>query len=321
MNLTVPKKITTSDIVSNSATNLETIWSGATTYSVGSRIYKNNFIYESAKNSNTGKDPELFSGGVVINQDWLEAGFTAVADPYWLIVSMINPLLKFDSYLTTQSITAGVGVVIDDVTFTKEYCNALYMLTMNASSVNVYVADSTGAVMKHIYVDMYSSTDLVLDEYEWCWKGVNDPVSDVYIDLGITTASDDTIRVVSTGTNTVGVGKIVVGFAEKLGNTEWGYTNGTIDYSKITTDDFGETSRRQGKYIKTIQANCRIDQQAADQICLTLSRLGATDCVWDFNNEESQYSHLINFGLLKEWKNSGTSYNDSKISMTINASI
>jgi len=321
MRLTIPEKISSSDIISNTATNTVAAYNSGTTYSVGNICYEGDYVYESAKNSNTGKTPHLYAGGVVVNSDWLEEGYTAIADPYWINMRKINPLAMFDSYLYTQTTKTGAGSVSIYLKYSKANCNGIYFLNIDATSVNIVLKDSIAIELKSISVDLFYNLDLTLDEYDWCWSPVPSQLSDIYIDFGIPLSATDTVEITATGTSNVAIGKIVTGYAHEMGVTQWGYTTGILDYSKTTPDDYGEASLREGRYAKTIQAVCVINIADIDPIWSKLVAVRAKNIIVDFNPTGTNYSHLIHFGLAKECKQSAISYNDTKLSLTINGAI
>ena len=319
MRLTVPEKILSTDIISNTATNTVTAYSSGTTYAIGNICYEGDYVYESAKNSNTGKTPHTNAGGIVINSDWLDDGFTAVADPYWINMRTINTLAMFDGYLYTQTEKTGVDSVSIDVTYSKANCNGAYLLNMDANAVTITIKDVATTLLNSITVDL--SQDLVLDEYDWCFSLIPEPLSDVYVDYGVTTNSTDTVEIVFSNTTSVAVGKIATGYAQEMGSTQWGYTTEILDYSKNTPDDYGEVSLREGKWAKGIRATCAINIADVDPIWTVLTNVRAENVVVDFNPIDTSYAHLINYGLAKELKQTSAGYGDTKISMFIQGAI
>jgi hypothetical protein len=319
MKLTIPEQILTSDIISSSATNTVSAYASGTTYGIGALVFEGDYVYESAKSANVGKTPHLFAGGLVVNIDWIADGFTAIADPSWINMRKINPLLMFDSYLYTQTTKTGVGAVTLDVKYSKGNCTGVYLLNIDATSVTIVIKDSVGILLKTITTNLI--TDICLDEYDWCWSPIPDPVSDIYIDYNLVTSANDTVQIIFNSTTSVAVGKIVTGYAQQMGNTQWGYDNGILDFSKKVTDDYGSTFLQQGKYAKTIKATCIIGIADADAIWSRLVKVRAQNIVVDFNESGTTYSHLINYGLVQECRQSAVGFNDTKISMTINGSI
>ena len=100
---------------------------------------------------------------------------------------------------------------------------------------------------------------------------------------------------------TVRIGKIVVGGMRTIGATQWNIKLSTIDYSKNITDDFGKTFRSVGKYAPQIEGTARaVSREDIDGIMTTFRDARATDCVWDFNENNFDLSALIVYGLLAE---------------------
>lgn len=100
---------------------------------------------------------------------------------------------------------------------------------------------------------------------------------------------------------TVRIGKIVAGSMRTIGATQWNIKLSTIDYSKNITDDFGKTFRSVGKYAPQIEGTARaVSREDIDGIMTTFRDARATDCVWDFNENNFDLSALIVYGLLAE---------------------
>lgn len=194
MKCLIPEKIDEADLISCSVPIDETEYNAGTTYNMLERCRVGLFIYEAAKDGLTGVDPETNAGGVSINKDWLAAGFTAVDDPSWLVVGMVNRWRQFDSYVSTMTEDEGM---IEEV-FLKPYVDTLYFLNIYASYLLVQVLSSTGAVLWEGAVNL-QARDVVLDEWEFCWKPIPEPVSEVKVELGLMTGATDQIRVVAYG--------------------------------------------------------------------------------------------------------------------------
>ncbi len=308
MKVMLPIDVSIGDIVSTNVTITETLWLVGSTYAIGEQVYKGIFVYESAIGSNIGNNPELTSGGVSINNDWLNAGFTPIASPKWLIVGMINKMRMFDGYVSTYtSKTTSI-----DVTIQKPYIGTMYLLGMEASSILVQVLNSTGGVL-------WQSTtlpivDLISDYYDWFFSNPPAPRQAIRIELGLTTGATDKLRLYVTGSGTVKVGKVCVGSSIALGTIQWGVNDTILDWSKVITDDFGQSFLKQGRYVPEINATAQMLSIAeSDLACTVLNELRATGIVCDLNENELDYPSLITYCVLSERTRSLNAYGDTTI--------
>ena len=104
-------------------------------------------------------------------------------------------------------------------------------------------------------------------------------------------------------TGTVRIGKIVAGRMQDVGTTQWALEDGFIDFSVNTTDQFGETYRKEGRFAPEMKAISEMSMAQKDAVKDFFIKVRATDCVWDFNESNlSTYTSLIVFGLCKESK-------------------
>ena len=193
MKCLIPEKINEVDLISSSVPIDETEYDAGTTYNMGERCRVGLFIYEAGKDNLVGIDPETNAGGVSISKDWT-AEYEAVEDPDWLVVGMVNRWRQFDSYVSTVTEAEGM---IEEV-FVKPYVDTLYFLNIYASYLLVQVLSATDTVLWEGGVDLRKS-DAVLDEWEYCWKPIPEPVSEVKVEFGLMTGATDKIRVMGYG--------------------------------------------------------------------------------------------------------------------------
>ena len=184
----IPTTITESDLVSTSVSITETAWSGAESCDTGDRRYKGRYLYEAAKD-NVSSDPETHAGGVSVNKDWL-LEFSAVEEPDWLVVGMINRWKLFDSYVTTYTEDEDVVTVV----FYAPYTETLYFLGMYASALAIQILNAGDEVIWSTVVDLMA-TDDPADEWEWCWTQIPEPKSEFGVRLGLITSETDKIKI------------------------------------------------------------------------------------------------------------------------------
>ena len=188
----IPYTIGEAEVESISTAITETPYSSSETVNKGDRRYVGRYLYEAAKNG-INSDPETNAGGVSISKDWT-AEYEAVEDPDWLVVGMINKWRCLDSYVTTVT---EVDEMIE-VVLLKPYVDSLYFLNVFASALHVQVLSASDTVLWSKILDLRGN-DEVLDEWEWCWKPIPAPASDVKVDFGFITGAADKIRIVGYG--------------------------------------------------------------------------------------------------------------------------
>lgn len=317
MNILVPETITySSDVLQNTATNTKSLWASGTTYAKDAQVYKGDFVYQSAKASNTNHDPLTTSGGISINVDWINAGGVAIEDPWWFVVGMINPKSIFDSYITTATTATSPYVI----TVAKPECDSVSILNCYAASVTCQVYDGDDTLLTETTKDLYEFTDFPNDEWEWCFSPIPDPLKNFVLDLSVVTTTDDYIKLTFESPESITVGKIVYGFQKNIGKSQYGLQNDILDYSKITTDDFGERYRKEGRYAKNIKCTLQFAIDYLDQISQLLDSIRATDCVFNFN-ENTSFSSAIVYGLATERKQTVVACGDYQLSFNIDGSI
>ena len=308
MKVMLPVTISLADIVSTNVAITETLWLVGTTYTLGAQVYKGVFIYESAVAGNVGNNPELTAGGTTINQDWLNQGFIPIATPKWLVVGMINKMRMFDGYVSTYtSKTTSI-----DVTIQKPYIGTVYLLGLDCSSVIIQILDSVGTIL-------WTSTtlpvvDLVSDYYDWFFSRPPAPRAAIRVELGLITGATDKIRILVSGSGTVKVGKVCAGSTIEFGAVQWGVDDGILDWSKVITDDFGETFLSQGRYVPEINANAQMLSIAeSDSACAILNEFRATGIVVDLNENETDYASMITYCVFSERRRTLKGPNDTSM--------
>ena len=306
MKCMIPEEITEVDLLSCSVAIDETVYDPGTTYNTGDRCRVGLFVYEAAKDGLTGADPGTNAGGNPVNKDWLAAGYTAVDDPSWLVVGMVNRWKQFDSYVSTQTVAEGIVEQI----IKKLYVDTLYFLNIYGSYLIIQILSGDDIVLWETEINLRAN-DVVYDEWEMYWKPIPEPIPVVKVELGMTTGATDKIRMAVYGayhkvpeaSGEVRIGKVVAGMMIELGKTQWKFEDGFIDYSVNTTDQFGESYRKEGRYAPVIKAYTDMPLSEKDAVKNFLIGVRAKDCVWDYNESPllTLTSHIV-FGLCQECK-------------------
>ena len=114
-------------------------------------------------------------------------------------------------------------------------------------------------------------------------KGVAGGEGNVVTFLDLTVGSGATITVTvsaAAGVPLASVGTLIFGTLEPFGVTETAPQIGITDYSKKTTDDFGNTTAVERAYGKRMVAKCMIATSALDNVVRRMASLRAIPTLW-----------------------------------------
>ena len=283
MKLIVPKDI---QLVSTNVAEDTTypVWDSSATYNKGDRVRVENLgsmgvtkIFESIIDSNTGNYPPD-------NPDkWQDLGVT-------------NKWAMFDQYVNTQTVNTGSI----DVTVTVQKCNYLSLLEVEANNLTVEIIDpDTSEVL------WSTSMSLRLDNSaSWSDYFFGDFIyqRSVILEIPIYNLNVNVHVVLETSSDAEAkCGFLICGRSQKLGCTLFGLHVGILDYSRKETDEFGRTYLKQGKWAKRAEFDVEIENDKIDYVQRLLASVRATPCVWEVNNETTNYESLIIYGFYKDF--------------------
>jgi hypothetical protein len=100
----------------------------------------------------------------------------------------------------------------------------------------------------------------------------------------------------------LGCGSVIVGQGKYLGLTQYGIDFGIKDYSKKTTNEWGDTYLVQRSFAKMTRASLEVDDGQLAGVYRALANLRATPCVFNFNNyEDTQDETYISYGFYTDF--------------------
>lgn len=268
-----PITVTDAILTSNVAEDDGPTYSAAATYALGQTVIEDHLAYESLIASNTGNP------------------LTDAAK--WLALGATNRWRMFDQSigsLTEKSgamdVTVAVGGRVD----------GLALFGLAAEQVQVVI---TSADLGEIYNQTHSlRSDSGIDSwYEYFSEEVF-----YFTEMGLTdlplTSNVDVRVVISSATGSVAVGTMVVGQSRSLGATVYGARCGIIDYSRKTTDAFGNTSLVERTFAKRVSFKVSVESGAADAVYTLLAQYRATPVVWVGADD---YSMTLIYGWARDW--------------------
>lgn len=119
----------------------------------------------------------------------------------------------------------------------------------------------------------------------------------VYITELSSAGGEMTLTMTTNSLGFVRIAEILIGTVLVLGETQYGAGVGIVDYSKRTTDEFGNTSFVRRGYSGTLQAQFTLDRTDTDRVLDIITALRAVPCVWIGS---THYGCTVIYGYYKE---------------------
>ena len=219
----------------------------------------------------------------------------AQASVKWSYDRYDNNHAMFDGYVNKQSIKATSIVVVLDTT---EQIDDVVLFNIDGSTINVTCNDGASDVSDVDYSLTFSSP--TGEDFTPMTGDYKDAVvcpipGSTYNTLTIT------ITITAAAGRTAKCGMCVAGRSATLGKTRYAPAMSIVDYSTKDTNDFGETYLNQRAYAKTISADLFFDTGDMVPVYKLLTAVRSTICVWDFNNDSTDYESLIVYGFYKDF--------------------
>lgn len=261
-----PITINDSTLGSSSVTETVALYNAGTTYALGDQVRSDTThrIYESLVGSNLGN-------ALTDTTKWLDIGPT-------------NKWSMFDQLNSSQT-TAADSIA---VTFTPgSRVDIIGLLNINATSVQVTATDATDGTVYDQTFDLISTSGI--DDWYAYFTEPFDVETDLVVpDLpALYSSLTFTVTLTYTG-ETVACGGLVAGLAKSAGVTLAGATTGILDYSRKTTDDFGNTSITERGYANRASFKVFADNSNIVSVQRLLAEFRATPALYvgseDFAN-------------------------------------
>lgn len=254
-------------------------WSSGTAYVTGNRVLYGHKNYEALQNS-TNKQPDLYTTGVT---------------PYWLDLGYDNRWKMFDQVVGTRTsqaspitITLTPGQVIDSIAF----------LDVVATSISVTMTDPIEGVVYSDTLDMVMGSGVV-DAYTYFFTPII--LDDAAVLLGLPAYVNASIAItISNNSGNAEIGTLVLGIQKDIGGTKFSPSIGITDYSKKTTDDFGNITVVQRAFTKRMKCELHLTNDMIDDLQRTLAAYRTTPIVWV--GADDLFSAMIIYGYYKSFE-------------------
>lgn len=251
-------------------------WLSSKAYAAGDTVRYKRRRYTSTKDSNTGYLPDASS-------EW------------WLSAGPVNSWAAFDRAINTK--TAALNEISFELDFSR--CNAVAVFGLEGATLHMSLRNSTGDLVMEKIITMAS-----FDVTSWL-EYFLDPVTPredvITTDFPVMTYSRLTITISAPG-STARVGQLSVGRCKTLGQTQFEAEAGICDYSRKTTDTFGNTYLAEGNWAKAIRLALVLSNEAYDDVFRTLARLRATPTVFIGDNTDKGFDTLTVWGFARDFR-------------------
>lgn len=255
------------------------VWAAGTAYTKGKRVILAHVVYEALADVPAGVKP----GEEVV---------TAESPAKWLEVGATNRWRMFDNKV--ESLTTNSGTV--EVTIRPgAVVNSLALFNLKGRSVTVSMVDPLEG---EVYRKTISLVDAgVTNWYDWFFEPIGIRTDLVLLDMPSYGSADIVVTVEAAGE--AAVGHLVIGAVKTIGTALYGSSVGITDYSRKTTDDFGNTTVIRRSYSNRAEFDVSLDTSEVARVRWLLAELRATPVVWI--GEES-YEATILFGFYKDFQ-------------------
>lgn len=265
----------TSHLISTSATETYSNWSGGSTYAKDDFVDYLTHIYQSLVNSNIGNIPDT-------------------SPTKWQLVGPDNTHAMFDNQVSTQT-TSSTPLVVTIQPL--QNITALGFLNLDATDLVVNVYDGSNPTPFYTRtIDLDNS--IITDWFDYFFEGF-DFATDVVL-TDIPPYINAKVTMTLSGTSGVKIGNFVYGNVYTLGYTQYGTSTGTKDYSVKETDEYGNTTFVQRPYSKRMQATVFVDTTKLNQVYKILNDIRSVPSVW-IGTEDTKYTNTVVFGFYRDF--------------------
>ena len=218
---------------------------------------------------------------------------------YWQEYAPMGRYAPFDQTTSTQ---ASCNSPLTYVLETGQSVGAIALLDVVGQSAYIKVVSNPHVTPVTRYEKTITlSTAVITDWYMYFFSAFTQKKNLIVFDLPPYPDAHIEITITS-GSNPVKVGGIILGDVEILGGTHYGAQAGIRDYSRKVVDEAtGMVTLEQRKYAKTMSVKFHLDNGSVNSVHDRLANLRATPIVW-IGDDDAAYEPLIIFGFYKDFR-------------------
>lgn len=255
-------------------------WSATATYAIGDRVILDHQVWEAVSAVPAGVKP----GAEVVDKD---------NPAKWNLIGATNRWRMFDNKV--ESLTTNPGSV--EVTIRPgAVVNSLALFNLKGRSVTVSMVDPLEG---EVYRKEISLVDAgVTNWHDWFFEPIGRRTDLVVLDMPAY-GSADIVVTIDAGSATAAAGHVVIGSIRSIGTALYGSSVGINDYSRKSTDEFGNTVVIQRSFSNRAEFDVSLDTSDVTRVRRLLAELRATPVVWI---GEETYEATILFGFYKDFQ-------------------
>lgn len=281
LSVLAPNTITSAMLVSSTVPETDYAqWLSGSTYAIGDRVIDTTThrVYESAKASNTNKNPTDINNRI---------GTTI----WWIDVTATNRWKMFDTQISTQT-----KVTATSMTYVLKpgAVNSVYLAGLDADTATVSVKDATGGTV------VYNQTKTLEDSappdyYEYFFAPFHLQEDALFSGLPAYSNPEVTITLAKTSGDIL-CGAALLGDLKSLGETQKGAQAKPKTYSYIKVNEAGENEIKKRKSAKDMSATARIPIEEVDTAISVMTSLLDVPAMY-IASDSTNYAGLRAFGL------------------------
>jgi len=278
MRVVTPFNVDAGELTATNVANEVADWS-AGTYDLGEQAVDDNQVYKVVADPTTTDQPTV----------------GAVADPpTWVLMGWSNQYRMFrdgrDSF-SSRDESIDVQLNFDEVVTT------VGALGLQGVSATLTVVDSVEGT---VYDETISLVDIGVGDwweyffspYEFNDTAIFDGLppyfgADINLSVDSATAGDETRA-----------GRIIAGFEQPLGVTNYGTSVSILDYSTKERDGFGNLTLVPRRTVRLVDYDVKVDTEKVDSVVRALERIAATPTLFI---GDPLYSSSVTFGVYRDF--------------------
>jgi len=278
MRIVTPFNVDAAQLTTTNVINEVADWS-AGTYNLGEQAVDDNQVYKVVADPSTTDQPAV--GATASPQTWVLMGwsnqyrmFRDGRDSYSSRDESINVTLNFDEVVTT------VGA-----------------LGLQGVSATLTVVDSVEGT---VYDETISLVDIgVSDWWEYFFSPYQFQDTAIFDGLPPYAGADINLSVDSaTATDETRAGRIIAGFEQPLGVTNYGVSVSILDYSTKERDGFGNLTLVPRRTVRLVDYDAKVPTEQVDFVVRALERISSTPTLFIGDNS---FSSSITFGIYRDF--------------------
>lgn len=270
-----PVKITPAMILSSNAGAADPDYQPAATYTLGQRVYlpADGYTYECVQAPSVGQYPPT-------------------SPLNWMRAEPSNRWAMWDTEISTSTQVVGDLVVTLAM---PQRINALSLHGLVGSSITVVQTDSAGEVL---FTEARTLRGNPSGWYAYFYEERIQSREAVF--TGLVPASGGRFEVTISGASTA-CAAVLIGNAIDIGDAQYGFSTGIVDYSRKTTSATGVQSFEPGRYSKRMSGTLVLERARYNAISAALEGVRATPCAWIGVPDSGDYEPMTMLGVYRDF--------------------